>query len=40
MSCVVENNGMKFIKIKETDYLNLSSCIKRNPFLIFIIYPN
>lgn len=40
MSCVVENNGMKFIKIKESDYLNLPICTKINPFIIFIIYPN
>jgi len=40
MSCVVENNGMKFIRITEAKYLALRECVKRNPFLIFIIYPN
>ena len=39
MTCVY-NNGMKFIQITESKYLTLSNCIKNNPFLIFIIYPN
>ena len=39
MTCI-NNNGMKFIQITESKYLALSDCVKNNPFLIFLIYPN
>ena len=39
MVCTI-NNGMKFIRLTENEYISLSQNAKDNPLYVFFIYPN